>query len=91
MINKNFPYENLTSLQLHLPRMLDDWIRFCGQYGHLTEEQWMVTLFLYESMLKRSWFSNMIFLQRSGVCDPVMYLIDIPRLHKPVLGPNNQL
>ena len=34
MINKNFPYENLTSLQLHLPRMLDDWIRFCGNYDY---------------------------------------------------------
>ena len=62
----------------------------CGQYEHLTEEQWMVTLFLYESMLKRSWFSNMIFLQRSGVCDPIMHFIDNQTLHNPVLGPNNQ-
>ena len=77
MINKNFPYENLTSLQLHLPRMLDERIRFCGQYGYLTEEQWMVTLFSYESVLKRSWFSNMIFLLRSGVCDPIMHLLTI--------------
>ena len=52
MINKNFPYENLTSLQLHLPRMLDDRIRFCGQYGHLTEEQWMSILFLDESTFR---------------------------------------
>ena len=40
--------------------------------------------------LMRSWFSNMIFLQRSGVCDPIMHFIDNQTLHNPVLGPNNQ-
>ena len=63
----------------------------CEQYEHLTEEKWMVTLFLNESMLKRSWFSNMIFLQRSGVCDPIMHFIDNPMLHNFVLGASNQL
>ena len=62
----------------------------CEQYEHLTEEKWMVTLFLNESMLKRSWFSNMIFLQRAGVCDSSMHFIDNQTLHNPVLGPNNQ-
>ena len=32
----------------------------------------------------------MIFLQRSGVCDPIMHFIDNQTLHNPVLGPNNQ-
>ena len=32
--------------------MLDDRIRFCGQYGHLTEEQWMSILFLDESTFR---------------------------------------
>ena len=40
--------------------------------------------------LKRSWFTNMIFLQRSGVCDPIMHFIDNQTLQSPVLGPNNQ-
>ena len=62
----------------------------CGQYRYLTEEQVMVTLFSYESMLKRSWFSNMIFLQRSGVCDPIMHFIDNQTLHNPGRGPNNE-
>ena len=41
--------------------------------------------------LKRSWFSNMIFLQKSGVCDPIMHFIENQTLHNPGLGPNNQL
>ena len=63
----------------------------CGQYGYLTGEQRMVTLFSYESMLKKRWFSNMIFLQRSGVCVPIKHFIDNQTLHNPVLGLNNQL
>ena len=34
------------------PRMLDDRIRFCTQYGHLTEEQWMEVLFSDESTFR---------------------------------------
>ena len=51
----------------------------------------MVTLFSYESMFKKIWFSNTIFLQRLGVCDPIKHFIDNQTLHNPVLGPNIQL
>ena len=40
--------------------------------------------------LKRSWFLNMIFLQRSGVCDPHMHFIDNQRTQNHVQGSINQ-